>query len=72
MKILQELRPNVSGIWCVYKHLFLSEFHLMELYEKDLDYKYLEEAQRIHLLIDDLLSIDDIKQFKECPRCDEK
>ena len=70
MIMLQELRPNIGGLWCVFKHLFLTETHLMELYEKDLNYKYLEKAQKIREIVDDLLSIENIDKFKSCQRCD--
>lgn len=71
MAELQVQRPNIGGLWCVFKHLILTEFHLMELYERDLNYKYLEEAQKIHLLLDELLGIEGIENFKSCPRCDD-
>lgn len=69
MNILQELRSNVGPLWCPLKHLFLTEMHLFELYEKENNYKYIKEAQRIHLLIDDLLGIEGLDEFKSCPRC---
>jgi hypothetical protein len=71
MQLLQQQFPNVGSLWCTFKHLFLTEMHLFELYEKDFDYKYIEEAQRVHLLIDDLLGIEGLENYKNCPRCDD-
>ena len=62
-------RPALSGLWCTFKHLFLTLFHLYELYERNYEYIYTDEASKIMLIIDDLLSIN-VQNFKSCPRCD--
>ena len=71
MKKLQDEFPAVKGVWCTFKHLLLTEFHLFEIYEKTLDDHYLEESRRIHMMIDDLLVTEELASYIECPRCDE-
>lgn len=71
MNRLSEHFPNVNPAWCTVKHLLLSHFHLMELYEKSLDKFYLELAKDIYLELDELLVSDKYKDFTKCSRCEE-
>ena len=71
MSKLNELRPQVNGIWCTLKHLLLTEFHLFELYERNLDKDYMTQAYNVHMTIDELLSIEGLENLKDCSRCDE-
>lgn len=71
MKKLIELRPGLRGVWCVLKHLSLSEFHMMETFEKYQDKDYLLLALKVHMQIDKLLSIDGLDKLKSCNRCED-
>ena len=71
MDELCKMFPTVGSAWCLLKHLMLAEFHLFELVEKTKNTSYLLEAKTIHLMIDELLVLDELKDFKDCVRCDE-
>ena len=60
---------GVGAIWCVLKHSLLLHFHLLELYEKDYEKKYLELAQRTYLLINDMLKTKYV-DYSNCARCE--
>ena len=60
---------GVGAIWCVIKHALLLHFHLLELYEKDYEKVYIEEAQKTYLLVNDLLKTT-YKDYSNCARCD--
>jgi hypothetical protein len=60
---------NVGAIWCVLKHALLTHFHLLELYEKDYEKVYIEEAQKMYLLINDMLKTE-YHNYSNCARCD--
>lgn len=69
MKKLAEKKQAANGIWCTLKHLVLSEYHLWELYEKDHDKMYLDHALAVRVMLDLLLSNDDLGNLASCPRC---
>ncbi len=71
MTKLQEENPAIKGIWCTFKHLLLTEFHLFEIYEKTYDIEILKMSQDVHLIIDELLSMDELNELEGCPRCEE-
>lgn len=60
---------NVGAIWCVLKHALLTHFHLLELYEKDYEQVYIEQAQKVYLMINDLLKTQ-YNNYSNCARCD--
>ena len=60
---------GVGAIWCVLKHALLAHFHLLELYEKDYERVYIEEARKVYLMINDLLK-HEYKNYSNCARCD--
>lgn len=60
---------GVGAIWCVLKHALLLHFHLLELYEKDYEEVYIEQAQKIYLMINDLLKTS-YNNYSNCARCD--
>lgn len=60
---------GVGAIWCVLKHALLLHFHLLELYEKDYEEVYIEEAQKVYLMINDLLKTE-YKDYSNCARCE--
>ena len=68
---LTETKPQLNGLWCFFKHLFATQTHLFELYERNLDKYYLDQALKIHLIIDEVLAMDNLENLKDCPRCDE-
>lgn len=63
--------PNVNPLWCVYKHLFLLQFHLFEIYEKNLDSNILSLSQNVMSTIDELMSVE-LNNWKKCPHCKEQ
>jgi hypothetical protein len=67
---LAKERPAVNGLWCVVKHLVLTEMHLWELYEKTEDTVTLDHAKTIHLMLDELLGVDAYGSLEACPRCE--
>jgi len=75
MKEIAKERPAMNGLWCVMKHLIITELHMWELYEKfigqGISEDYLERAKVIHLMIDDLLSEDTYGNLEDCPRCED-
>lgn len=60
---------GVGAIWCVIKHALLLHFHLLEMYEKDYESVYIEQAQRTYLMINDLLKTE-YKNYSNCARCE--
>jgi len=60
---------GVGAIWCVIKHALLTHFHLLELYEKNYEKVYIEQAQKVYLLINDLLK-HKYENYNNCSRCD--
>jgi hypothetical protein len=60
---------NVGAVWCVIKHVLLTHFHLLELYEKDYEVVYIELAQRTYLMINDLLKTN-YPNYSNCARCE--
>lgn len=60
---------GVGAVWCVIKHALLTHFHLLELYEKDYEKIYIEQAQEVYLMINDLLK-HEYKNYSNCARCD--
>ncbi len=60
---------GVGAIWCVLKHALLLHFHLLELYQKDFEAVYIEEAQNVYLMINDMLKTK-YENFSNCARCD--
>ena len=60
---------GVGAIWCVIKHACLLHFHLLELYEKDYEPVYIEQAQSVYLMINDLLKTK-YEDYSNCARCD--
>lgn len=66
---------NIEIIWCSLKHLLLSYIHCIEIYEKNKNPKYLEISKTIMMIIDDLISKENLineKNILKCPRCIEK
>ena len=70
LKQLAMSRPAVNGLWCVLKHLILTEMHFWELFEKEGNTDHLEHAKTIHLMMDELLSHDEYGKLEDCPRCE--
>lgn len=70
MEKLAVENKNVASLWCLFKHILLLQFHLYELYQKNHDAYYLEQSKKITLMIDDLLSMEGIEDFRDCPRCE--
>ena len=69
-ELLKMFESNgVGAIWCVIKHSLLLHFHLLELYEKDYEPVYIELAQRVYLLINDMLKTE-YPNYSNCARCD--
>ena len=60
---------GVGAIWCVIKHALLTHFHLLELYQKDYEKIYIEQAQEVYLMINDLLK-HKFENYSNCARCD--
>ncbi len=60
---------GVGAVWCVIKHALLTHFHLLELYEKDYEKIYIEQAQEVYLMINDLLK-HKYENYSNCARCD--
>jgi len=60
---------GVGAVWCVIKHALLTHFHLLELFEKDYEKIYIEQAQEVYLMINDLLK-HEYKDYSNCARCD--
>lgn len=71
MTQLSIIKPQAGKLWCIIKHLLLTEFHLFELYERDLNKYYLKQALDVHMVIDEMLAIDGLEQLQDCPRCDD-
>ena len=71
MNELSKKRPAVKGLWCTFKHLFLSIFHLYEVYEKEQNDVYLKTARELMLIVDELLAHDEFSELKDCPRCED-
>lgn len=65
---------NVDVLWCNIKHLLLAYIHMHELGEKTGNTAYYDKSARIMLVIDELISREDVNAgtVKHCPRCDEK
>lgn len=70
LKKAAELVPEINGWWCVAKHLPAAEMQFYELYTQTGDKFYIEQAKKLKLIFDDLLSIDSSVNFKNCPRCE--
>lgn len=62
-------KNGVGAIWCVIKHALLTHFHLLELYQKDFENIYIEQAQEVYLMINDLLK-HKFEKYSNCARCD--
>ena len=60
---------GVGAIWCVIKHALLTHFHLLELYQKDFEQVYIEQAQEVYLMINDLLK-HEYENYSNRARCD--
>jgi hypothetical protein len=60
---------GVGAIWCVIKHALLTHFHLLELYQKNYEPVYIEQAQQVYLMINDLLKTK-YNNYSNCSRCD--
>ena len=71
MDDLAKERPAMNGLWCVMKHLILAEMHCWEMYEKDGQTLNLNYAKDLHLMIDELLGINDYGKLEDCPRCED-
>lgn len=60
---------GIGAVWCVIKHALLLHFHLLELYEKHFETKYIKLAQQTYLLINDLIK-HKYDNYSNCARCD--
>ena len=60
---------DAGAVWCAIKHGLLLHFHLLELYEKNYEKVYIEQAQNVYLMINDLLKAE-YKDYSNCPRCE--
>ena len=71
MEELCEKIPEASGFWCAVKHLLTAEIQSYEIFERNGDTRWLVHANSLKIVLDDLLSVDSGKDFKDCPRCEE-
>lgn len=60
---------DIGAVWCVIKHALLLHFHLLELYEKDYEEVYINEAKKVYLMVNDLIKTK-YKDYSNCARCD--
>lgn len=60
---------EIGAVWCVIKHALLLHFHLLELYEKDYEEVYINEAKKVYLMVNDLIKTK-YNGYSNCARCD--
>lgn len=69
MARLEELYGGTSTVWCTVKHLLLSHFHLLELFEHGYIKSYMIMANDVYTTIFSLIK-KDYTGFTNCGRCD--
>ena len=67
MENLEAIRPNVGPLWCTLKHMLLLYFHLIEIFERNKDIRYLNIANKIWDNIGNLLK--DKQSFLDYQHC---
>ena len=72
MRILIKNAPAAKGLWCVVKHMAMSEIQCYELFASTGDSSALKVAKSLRESLDNLLELDDVSEWKTCSRCEEK